>query len=51
MIGNSIKARIAKIEATRPASANHITRIERVIVMPGAKGPVPTGEVIVREVP
>ncbi|WP_157092741.1 MULTISPECIES: hypothetical protein [Sphingomonas] len=48
MTGNTMKARIARIEAVRPNSADRITRIVRTVINPDG---TPTGEVIVRAVP
>ena len=48
MTGNTMKARIAKIEAVRPDRRDRITRIVRTVINPDGS---PTGEVILRAVP
>lgn len=48
MTGNSMKARLAKIEAVRPDRADRITRIVRTVI---DRDGTATGQVIVREVP
>lgn len=48
MTGNSMKARLAKIEAIRPDRADRITRIVRTVI---DRDGTPTGQVIVRELP
>lgn len=48
MTGNTMKARIARIEAVRPDRRDRVSRIVRTVINPDG---TPTGEVIVRAVP
>ena len=48
-MANELKRRMAHLEKAAPDRSIEPLRITRVIVVPGPDGPVPTGQVIVRE--